>query len=650
MAAGGGHKGIGNGNRGRPYGLMLVLAFGAALLGVMVLHKFREKRIFNLLIKEKDRELMSLHLILQVPPSPPPAMHACYIVFLLNTAFILPFLGARRFIALKVITSFPFLTQKERERSKEMKRKTEEMKVKIYSLRTQKMELDRRQLEMQSTIDSIKDEQKIMESSLEEKQNEIKMLREMNIDEEKGDLQMADLIESLKQKEAEIENLKHHLENPAKKWSVSTDDPSSPPINMTVSSNMVNKGNIQVEESQEEEVHIQVEESKEEEVQLHETENDGNGLDPTRGNGGNSTSTDQEMQGDTAIVENASESRVGVADRREVSEEEESQKLEGSRNGSSIGIDNDQEYENENSQGKRASGAVEENNTSNATETIVSRIGRASETADAHNDEKSRDREDHKLENVRGAEDHQENFRGGVKSEMAGKSRSRGQERYHSASRVRGKRGAVAARNRLLEKRNHGNYFAEKMRNRKFPGDDQGRLIYREEGRTSIDGKTEEITKAVDSSEAKSMEHQNHEDSKNLENKLGEDQTNQQMSEDHETIKRLPVTHDAKVLTDRSLDDQLSNIRSNDRKQSLDEDQQQARGTEERQNSSNMNNKENSDEQVKNISKHDRQEQMENSDVELETNASAGDFYKESVSDLDEEKEEYREETDESDF
>ncbi|KAJ6291379.1 hypothetical protein OIU76_023448 [Salix suchowensis] len=403
---------------------------------------------------------------------------------------------------------------------------------------------------------------------------------------------MADLIESLKQKEAEIENLKHHLENPAKKWSVSTDDPSSPPINMTVTSNMVvNKGNIQVEKI------------KEEEVQLHETANDGNGLDPTRGNGGNSTSTDLEMQGDTAIVENASESKVGVADRREVSEEEESQKLEGSRNGSSIGFDKDQEYENENSQGKRASGAVEENNTSNATETIVSRIGkRIRKLLMAHNDEKSRDREDHKLENVRGADDHQENFRGGVKPEMVGKSRSRGQERYHSASRVRGKRGTVAARNRQLEKRNHGNYFAEKMRNRKFPSDDQGRLIYREEGRTSIDGKTEEITKAVGSSEIE-------------------------------------------ALTTR-----LSNIRSNDRKQSLDEDQQQARGTEERQNSSHMNNKENSDEQVKNISKHDRQDQMEDSDVELETNASAGDFYKESVSDLDEEKEEYMEENDESDF
>jgi hypothetical protein len=526
-----------------------------------------------------------------------------------------------------------------------MKRKAEEMKGKIYSLRTQKMELDRRQLEMQSTIDSIKDEQKIMESTLEDKQNEIKMLREMNIDADKGNLQIADLIESLKQKEAEIEELKHHLEYPAKKWSVSTDDPSSPPINMTVSSNMVNEGNIEVDKS------------KEEEVQLHETAYDGNGLD-SRGNGGNSTSTNLEKQGDTAIVENASESRVGIADRREVSEEKESQKLDGSRNGSSIGIDKDQEYENESSQGKRASGAGEENNTSNATETIVSRIGRASKTADAHNDEKSRDREEHKfnldgqpgLENVQEAEDRQETLRGGAKREMADNSRSRGQDRYHHASRVRGKRRTVVAKNRLLESRNDVNNVAEKTRNRKFPRDDQGRLIYREGGRASIDGTTEEITKAVGFSKTKSIEHQNHEDSKDLENKLGEDRQNQQMSEVHETMKRLPGAHDAKVLTNGSLDGQLSNIRSNDRKQSLDEDQQKARGTEESRNSSNMNTKENSDEQVINISKHERQEQMEDSDVEHKTDAGAGDFYKESVSDLEDDKEEYREETVASDF
>ncbi|KAF5741485.1 protein hook [Tripterygium wilfordii] len=55
----------GGGKRGRPYGLMLLVAFGAALLGVMVLHKLRERRIFNLLVIEKDRQLFSLQLLLQ---------------------------------------------------------------------------------------------------------------------------------------------------------------------------------------------------------------------------------------------------------------------------------------------------------------------------------------------------------------------------------------------------------------------------------------------------------------------------------------------------------------------------------------------------------------------------------------------------------
>lgn len=73
MAVGGSHihnKGNGSnggGTRGRSYGLMLMLAFGAALLGVMILHKLRERRIYNLLVKERDNELISLHLLLQVP-------------------------------------------------------------------------------------------------------------------------------------------------------------------------------------------------------------------------------------------------------------------------------------------------------------------------------------------------------------------------------------------------------------------------------------------------------------------------------------------------------------------------------------------------------------------------------------------------------
>lgn len=62
----GGNSSNSNSNRGRPYGLMLVMAFAAALVGVMMLHKLRERRIFNLVIKEKDTELVSLHLALQV--------------------------------------------------------------------------------------------------------------------------------------------------------------------------------------------------------------------------------------------------------------------------------------------------------------------------------------------------------------------------------------------------------------------------------------------------------------------------------------------------------------------------------------------------------------------------------------------------------
>ncbi|KAL5581915.1 hypothetical protein UlMin_014357 [Ulmus minor] len=181
-------NGSGSSSRGRAYGMMLLVAFGAALLGVMILHKLRERRIFNLLIKDKDRQLFSLHLLLQ----------------------------------------------KERDYVKEVKRKNEEMKAKIYSLRTQKMELDRRLIERHSTIDSLKDELKNMEAAIEEKQNEIRTLRlqdQMGTrDGGNNDPQAMALLESLKQKEAEIQDLKR---GSAKIWSVSTDDPLNPPVNQT---------------------------------------------------------------------------------------------------------------------------------------------------------------------------------------------------------------------------------------------------------------------------------------------------------------------------------------------------------------------------------------------------------------------------------
>ncbi|XWS54231.1 hypothetical protein CRYUN_Cryun10bG0072500 [Craigia yunnanensis] len=202
MTMGGGiisHKGNGNGNRGRPYGLMLLLAFGAALLGVMALHKLRERRIFNLLVEEKSRQLISLQLLLQ----------------------------------------------KEREYIKEMKRKAEETKTKIYSLRSQKMELDRRLLEMQSTIDSLKDEQKTMESELEEKQNEIKLLRDNDMESGNENPQVIALTATSKQKETETEDLKHRLESPVRVWSVSTDDPSNSPVHITVIRSMEQKENTE---------------------------------------------------------------------------------------------------------------------------------------------------------------------------------------------------------------------------------------------------------------------------------------------------------------------------------------------------------------------------------------------------------------------
>ncbi|KAL6143774.1 hypothetical protein ACLB2K_054469 [Fragaria x ananassa] len=181
----GGNSSNSSSNRGRPYGLMLLLAFGAALVGVMVLHKFRERRIFNLVIKEKDTQLVSLHLALQ----------------------------------------------KERDYSREVKMKHEELKAKMYSIRTQKMQLERTVFEMKSTIGSLKEELRTMEAAFEEKQNETKVTRLS--DDRNDDPRMMELVESLKQKEAEIEKLKHRLEY--KVWSVSADDTSNPTGNLTMS-------------------------------------------------------------------------------------------------------------------------------------------------------------------------------------------------------------------------------------------------------------------------------------------------------------------------------------------------------------------------------------------------------------------------------
>lgn len=88
------------------------------------------------------------------------------------------------------------------------------------------MELARTIVEMQSTMDSLKDEQKLMESVFEEKENELRTMQEKGSNlGQGGGSEIFALTENLKQKEAEIEDLKRRLETPSvKTYPVSTDD------------------------------------------------------------------------------------------------------------------------------------------------------------------------------------------------------------------------------------------------------------------------------------------------------------------------------------------------------------------------------------------------------------------------------------------
>ncbi|KAF9590256.1 hypothetical protein IFM89_032034 [Coptis chinensis] len=178
MALGSKGSGGGGSKRGRPYGMMLLLAFGAAVLGVMVLHKLRERHIFTLLIKDKDHDLLALQLLLQVSPfslSLNTHIHQRAHTRL-NTLNIK--LNSKDKAHRLILVKSSSVMTKERESAKEMKRKVEELKAKTYSLRTQKMEL-------------------------------------------------------INKKETEIGQLKHQIEKPTNIWSVSTDDPSNPAVNLT---------------------------------------------------------------------------------------------------------------------------------------------------------------------------------------------------------------------------------------------------------------------------------------------------------------------------------------------------------------------------------------------------------------------------------
>ncbi|KAG9145478.1 hypothetical protein Leryth_019834 [Lithospermum erythrorhizon] len=175
-----GHLHNNNGGRGRSIGLLFLVAFGIAIFGVILVHNLRERRMVNLVVKEKDHQLISLQLLLQ----------------------------------------------KERENVKEAKSKMESMKAKMHTLRNQNMEMSSRLLEMQSTISSLKDDQRAIEIALEEKRIEIDQLRERSEESNNENIHAKTLSEMLKQKEAEIEELKRYRGLPLEALSVSSDDSS----------------------------------------------------------------------------------------------------------------------------------------------------------------------------------------------------------------------------------------------------------------------------------------------------------------------------------------------------------------------------------------------------------------------------------------
>ncbi|KAL8196644.1 hypothetical protein R6Q57_012869 [Mikania cordata] len=127
--------------------VMVAVVILAGVLGVMVVQKVKDRRLFNLVIKEKDRQILSLNLLLQL-----------------------------------------LIVQKERQYAKENKRKNQDLNAKLYSLRTQKTDLVNKIMEMRSTIDSMRDEHQALELAIDEKQNEIK-LKESEIRDMRSSLQ-----------------------------------------------------------------------------------------------------------------------------------------------------------------------------------------------------------------------------------------------------------------------------------------------------------------------------------------------------------------------------------------------------------------------------------------------------------------------------
>ncbi|XP_048552099.1 centrosomal protein of 55 kDa-like, partial [Triticum urartu] len=125
-------KGYGMAGAGQrlPCALLLLLVLAGTALSVVVMHKVREQRAFAVVLKERDVQAVSLRIQLQ----------------------------------------------KEKAYGKETKRKAEEMKATMSSLRTQKTDLKTKLKTLEATATILKNAQKELEASLKERESRISQM------------------------------------------------------------------------------------------------------------------------------------------------------------------------------------------------------------------------------------------------------------------------------------------------------------------------------------------------------------------------------------------------------------------------------------------------------------------------------------------
>ncbi|KAF5741484.1 hypothetical protein HS088_TW10G00482 [Tripterygium wilfordii] len=534
------------------------------------------------------------------------------------------------------------------------------MRAKMYFLRNQKMELDSRLLEMQSTIVSLKDEQKAMESALEEKQNEIKILREARGTFGEENPEVIALTDSLKQKEDEIQDLRHHLEHPAKVWSVSTDDPSNPTPNLTAS-NDASQTSV-------------IDESKQQGRFPDEVTSTKNWGNSTRGEDGS-----EHMLSNSRISENRSQ--------------DEYRNDNGTMIIENMGIKREEELQNSHQQdftdtdAEAAGRSIEEEknghlkdgvetgtqemNTANSGETKIHIGGKEVNTKDAETEMISKDDEQHeaardeqpgKQENVSAGQNwnSQSTAKGGMKLEQATESGSAGTKvrgKHGHLSKRKGKRWTMLVKSRPLESngRSEESEFenVRKQNSLKYAED---RWNIREGGATTnvekaerVEGKTKSTRagKALDSSNPTLLKHQLPENTGNLVHKVANGDTNDEVGG---LLKRPRIFQDNQRIAKmtESTEGESHNVNSDGKKPNLDEATQKEAhdgGTQESTGSRDLN-----AEQEKAATKLKVPKNMEVADTQGDSESDNNEIFGNSTSSLEEDNEEYKEETDESEF